>query len=448
MGKRAKGIWLAAVLALGLAAPASADDAAGLFFPGLVNLLPDTPETSHSVPVFGYLDLKALAKASGLRVPASEDEYRTFSKAERLAWSEAMRRVSVGPADVIAYPVLIGPRVSSAHDALGIDWFGIEAAITFWQPPSIVTAIVGEPEFADPEKMDAALSARGFERDGFDGFAVWHKLDDNALALGDKDPLTSGDFLMGRIPRASRIAVTDGMVVHTTNWPALRAVTSTVSGAMPASPVARLSMMLRETAEATTDAALLQATAFMLRDIGAAQDPATALSHLLGGPGMDVDAIRKAIAPPESGPRLPLYPMALLADMQAGQDQFAVIALPYPDKASAVAAAEVVAERLATWTPRPDGLSLLEQIGGSVESHVVERDDIAGATFATFIASLEAGVEERSAVEALADLSGGAVAVIVVRYPVTEAKPGAAGAAFRAFVGGVFQRGFTPLAAP
>ncbi len=80
MGKRAGRICLVAVLALGVVAPAFADDKAGVFFPGLVNLLPDTAETTHSAPVFGYLDFKALASASGVRVPGSEGEYRTFSE--------------------------------------------------------------------------------------------------------------------------------------------------------------------------------------------------------------------------------------------------------------------------------------------------------------------------------------------------------------------------------
>ena len=150
------------------------------------------------------------------------------------------------------------------------------------------------------------------------------------------------------------------------------------------------------------------------------------------------------------GPRLPLYPLAFIADMQDGTDQLAVIALPYPDRESAEAAASVVAERLAVWAPGSGGAPMVDQIHGRVEHRVVERDDIAGATFATFIAAIEAGDREREAVAAFAKTVGGAVAIVVVRAPMQDESgaPIIAGAAFRAFVSAIYSRAFTPLAAP
>jgi hypothetical protein len=116
--------------------------------------------------------------------------------------------------------------------------------------------------------------------------------------------------------------------------------------------------------------------------------------------------------------------------------------------ASAEEAAIVVADRLAAWAPN-GGPPLVDAVRGTVEHHVVERDDIARATFATFIASIEGGEESRKAMAAVAETTGGAAAVIVLRYPKADpAEPVQAAAAFRAFIAAIYKRAFTPLAAP
>jgi len=434
---------VAAVLA---GSPARADDGAGLA--ALLSLVPDRAETTHSVPVFGYVDLKAVAVAAGVGFPGSEADFAAMAERDRKAWIEAMVRVSAGPPDVVAYPAGIGRRAVTSGEALGIDWFDIDSAMTFWQPPSTVTAIAGGSGFPDASAVGRALAARGFEQRQAGGFAVWHRLEDYKLALGQKDDAAAGDFLLGVIPRASRVALGDGVVVHATNWPAIEAVAETEAGTAPLSPVATLTRGLLAATASGTGAVLLQANAFMLRDVGVAGDPGGILSQLLDAPS--AEAIQKAIAPAEPGPLLPLYPLAFIADMQDGTDQLAVIALPYPDPVSAGAAAAVVAERLASWVPGSGGEPLVEQLDATVEHRVVERDDIAGATFATFIASIEAGDRERQAVAALSDTVGGAAAIVTLRVPMRadSATPVPAGAAFRAILSAIYSRAFTPLAAP
>jgi hypothetical protein len=433
-------------LLAGLAGPAAAGEAPGLA--DLLPLLPDATKTTHSAPVFSYVDLGAVQRAAGIAPPASEAAFAAMPEDAQKAWAAAMRRVNAGPPDVLSYPSGIGRRDATSLEALGIDWFAIDAAMTFWQPPSTVTVLAGAPGFADPAAIGAALTARGFEERRLDGFTVWHKLDDNQLALDQKDPLADGDFLAGRIPRASRVAVGDDVVVHATNWPAIEAVAATGAGTAPASPAAALSEELLGAVATVTDADLLQATAFMLRDVGAANDPTAALGTFLTSPVASLEALRKAIMPEAPGPQLPLYPLALVADLQEGDEQLAVLALPYPGRASAEEAAIVVAGRLAAWAPN-GGPPLVDAVRGTVEHHVVERDDIAKATFATFIASIEGGEESRKAMAAVAETTGGAAAVIVLRYPKADpAEPVQAGAAFRTFVAAIYKRAFTPLAAP
>jgi len=126
-----------------------------------------------------------------------------------------------------------------------------------------------------------------------------------------------------------------------------------------------------------------------------------------------------------------------------------VIALPYPDREAADEAAIVLAARLLAWSPGEGTAPLVDQVRGRIEKRVVERDDIAGATFATFIAALAAGEEERKAVSALAGTTGGAIAIVAVRYPAAGPDdPAQAGAVFRTWMAGIYRRAFTPLAAP
>lgn len=436
------------VLLAGLAMPAAAGEGTP-DLATLLRLLPDAGETTASAPVFGYVDLAAIATSAGVTAPASDADFTALDDERRRAWVDAMRRIQAGPPDVVGYPVGVGRRAAGSVEALGINWFDIDAAMTFWQPPSTVTVIAGPTGFADPAKVGPALTARGFAERQLDGFAVWHRLDDNAMALGQKDDLAEGDFLLGRLPRASRVAVKGGIVVHASNWPALGMVAATEAGKMPPSPAGRLSIAILGGIEQATGADLLQATAFMLRDIGSAEDPGGLFSEFVTAPSFDLDGLRKAIDPGMPGPRLPLYPLAFLADMQDGADQLAVIALPYPDRESADEAVIVLADRLLAWSPGEGTSPLLDQVRGTIEKHVVERDDVAGATFATFIATIAAGEEERKAVSALADTAGGAVAMVAVRYPAAGAGAGAeAGAVFRTWMAGIYRRAFTPLAAP
>ncbi len=433
-------------LLAGLAGPVAAGEAPGLL--DLLPLLPDTTETIHSAPVFAYVDLVAVQRAAGIAPPASEAGFAAMPDDARQAWAAAMRRVIVGPPDLLLYPSGIGRWQATSVEALGIDWFAIDAAMTFWQPPSTVTVIAGAPGLADPAAVGAALTARGFAERQVDGFTAWHRLDDFQLALGDKDPLAEGDFLAGRIPRASRVAVGDDVVLHATNWPAIEAVAATDAGKAAPSPAAALSEELLGAVAEVTEAELLQGSAFMLRDIGVANDPTAVLGEFLTAPVASLEALRKAIMPEVPGPQLPLYPLALVADLEDGDEQLAVLALPYPGRASAEEAAIVVAERLAAWAPK-GGPPLIDAVRGSVEHHVVDRDDIAKATFATFIASIEGGEESRKAMAAVAETTGGAAAVIVFRYPKADpADPGQAGGAFRAFIAAIYNRAFTPLAAP
>ncbi|MCB1500423.1 MAG: hypothetical protein KDK07_11655 [Bauldia sp.] len=436
-----------AIIALAVAFATPAGAAADTLLDELLVLIPDARETTRSGPVFSYVDVRAVEQAGGVATPDSEDAFADLPRDAQKQWLAAMGRVMVGPPDVLTYPAGIGRRPVTSREALGIDWFGIDAAMTFWAPPSLVTVIAGAPDFDNPAVVGAALAARGFEVREVGGFDVWHRFDDDQMMLGLDDRLAEGDFLLGNIPRAGRVAVRPEMMVHATNWPAIEAVAATNAGESPVSPAASLSRTILDIAAETTGAQLLQATALMLRDVGSADDPGIRMADLFGAP--TVEQLRAAIAAPTPGPRLPLYPLAVIADMQAGGDQLAVIGLPFPDRESADTAAVVLADRLADWRPEESAPPLVETVGGGIETAVIDGEGIAAVTLATFVASIEGGEAEKRAVDALPGVSGGSVVIATLRYPMPPGdRPAAGGAAFRAWINGVHRRTFTPLAAP
>ena len=425
----------AAIIAVAviLAAPARAGD---MPVDRLLSLIPDAPATTRSGPVFSYVDLRAIEEAGGVAAPESEDAFAAMPREAQRHWFDAMSRVMSGPPDLLAYPAGIGRRPVTSVEALGIDWFGIDTAMTFWAPPSLVTMIAGTPDLDDPAVVGAALAARDFAVREVGGFDVWHRFEDNQMVPGLDDRLAEADFLLGRLPRAGRVAVRPGLVVHAINWPAIEAVAATAAGEAPISPAAKLSRTILDIAAETTGARLLQATALMLRDVGSADDPGIRMADLFSAPSMS--QLLAAIAPLTPGPRLPLYPLAVIADMQDGEDQLAVIGLPFPDRASADAAAAVLAERLAGWRPDDAAPPLVETVSGTIETAVIDGEGIAAATLATFVAAIEGGEAEKRAVDALPGVTGGSVVIATLRYPTPPADgPVAGGAAFRAWMNGI-----------
>jgi hypothetical protein len=153
----------------------------------------------------------------------------------------------------------------------------------------------------------------------------------------------------------------------------------------------------------------------------------------------------------EKAPPLAPYPLVLLADMQTGNEQVAVIALPYAERADAEAAAAVVANRLLQWQPYKAERPLVDEIGGKVESKVVEVARLGAAVSRTFV-SLVASVGDAPWVKLIAPLAagseGGAVALVIVRYPLPQTDAVEPGKVLASWVNAVYDRDLKPLAVP
>jgi hypothetical protein len=416
----------------------------------LLGLIPESPLTYDAAPVFGYVDLRAVERAAGVAAPASEAAFAAMAPAERQAWAAAYHRVVAGPEALRNFGQVIEQDKATVRKSLGFDWFSVDRAFGFWAPPLGVTVLAGEPALTGKADFDKALTRRGFARRAVKGVTVWHRLDDDVTALGLKDDFAAGDVLLGRIPRSERIAVLPGAVVAARNWPDVTAVLATRTGKPAPSAAATLvKAMLADLAPAEA-AAIVQAAAFTLPQLGGDKGMADVLTDLFGPSGAtDIDSLKARLE--ASGSALPAYPLALFLDLETGGDQVAMIALPYADRAAAEKAAAAIAGRLAAWTPKGMSEPMIQATGGVIETRVIDDPQLAAGVAGTFLSLAASGGKPPSAAarKAAEALQGGAVALVAVRRPAAAAGAGdRPGWVFARWLEAIYRREFLVLAVP
>jgi hypothetical protein len=70
-------------------------------------------------------------------------------------------------------------------DVVGFNWFNnIDQVLAFGQLPQAGVVLGGD---FDAETVGSALSARGFEETGVDGVPVWHRFEDGAVSIADRE---------------------------------------------------------------------------------------------------------------------------------------------------------------------------------------------------------------------------------------------------------------------
>jgi hypothetical protein len=302
----------------------------------------------------------------------------------------------------------------------------------------------------------SSLTARGYALTELGDVPVWHRFDDDAIAYELSDDARYADPFHAEMMRAARFAVLGDLVIGTANWPDLR---ETLSASLAADNEADAThSSLAVLVEAMTDAAqqapnagpVIQAVAVPLQSmVRVPNGPADqAFRQLVESSGaenlLDVVPESEAGSAPDD-PRLPIYPLALIVDMQAGGDQLATIALPFAERAAAQRATSVLTERLRGWEPTPQMGLFLPALGGSVESAVVDAPGLVQALAEAFAAQLGVEAEEVGAVGD--DPNAGAIAVVSVRYGMPEPGPDTAypGWGFRIFWGGLMNGALSPL---
>lgn len=451
---------LVAVTAVAIGAPASWGEERPIL--GLIGLIPDDPTTYRSLPLLSYVDFRAVEAAAGVPAPETEAIFAGLTDEERAPWQEALKRIVTGPRSVVHYAVRVGLHEKTSYDATGPDWFAIDRAVAVWQaPPHALTVVGGDEDVSDPQGFEFVLPQRGFSLENIDGVSVWSRFGDNAVAAALEDTAIEGDIFDEGLMTSLRLAVLPGRLVASRSWSDLRAVLGVAVGTSKPAAAADLLVPMIESlgAVAGGDGPIVQAVAFVVTDVGFAAGPDLLLEALATGGEIDFDALAAGLRTPPPGPPLPSYPLVLFADIAAGADQINVIALPYPERATAETAAGVVADRLRSWRPGALEQTVLEVIGGRVSAAVVDDPRVAPAIaeasrgLALSLASLAEKAPDGAAAEPTAEIvdvpAGGAVALVAIRYPLPAAGEGTLPAAFLSLaLRAIYSRDFAPLAVP
>ena len=468
-----------AIAALLVSAPmmavAAKDTTAGLV--DMLRVIPPSERAWQSQPVFSYVDFRALEAVAGVSHPDFEvwpflqdadQVFADWSTAQREAWLSSMYRIVLSSSDLVSYVRQVGRIEGSMADAVGVDFFTVDRALRFWDASQggSVEVLAGDRLTADVEEMRSwsSLRSRGFSLSEIDGVPVWHRFDDNAVALSLIDEHAEADPFDRNMNASVRLAVLPDWMIVTGDWPDLEAVLPYAEDAS-SSGLHRL-MAPMVSAVLTLDGVdhrIVQASAVAAQHLDVSAPAVDRLiAALMQSDDGELDAAelqRLLHEEGPEGPQLPLYPVALFVDLQAGRHQVNAIALPYPDRPSAELAAAVVAERLSTWVWEGHGDASIQpvvaEVGGTIETAVTDAAGLAPAIFEAFLAMAgpqddEADVASRAArIEALRradDGATGAVAVVAVRYPMPKRNEEEwPGRVLREWVVGIIYQGFTPL---
>ncbi len=280
-----------------------------------------------------------------------------------IAWPSGFDRVALS-AD--RWPELTG----LSFEAIG--WIALSGA-----PPAMVTILggSGSDPVAEAAAMAAALEPRGFAPQQEGEVAFWWRGEDFSISLSEREP---DDPFGGALGQAARLGLVNGALIHAAGWEPALAAAAAVSGgpSLAGDPlVAALAAALTagEDGTAVMQAMMIGAPSLdpfqILTDpeTGAPRDPAAAAAVIEAAVGEDA---------------LPPYFAAALAETltPAGELRL-VVALAYPDRATAETARSLLKER----TP----LTMPEDSLTGARATVLEPES-AGV----FVARLDAAVVE------------------------------------------------------
>ncbi|MEX2535214.1 MAG: hypothetical protein WD273_06385 [Trueperaceae bacterium] len=304
----------------------------------MLSLVPDGLLSRVGTPGVAYVDFRAIERAGGVENPGSATDYALMSETDRSNWLTALRRVSTGPRDLV---VQFAAQVEGMPEILGFEWFDMDRGLSYAPPPGTTTIIAVEP---DAEALVTRLGGRGFEESVRGGISVWHKGEDGAISIADRDP---GDPFGGNMGKSQRIALLPGHLVNSAFWATTEAVVQATTGEAPSLAQAPDYRTLAEAAADPSTGELVQAMFLQPAEVGLMPgDPA----RFIGMEPEEVqDRLRAEAEEAKARAPLPFYGLALLADKQAGDDWVGVAALLYEDFETAEVAAAELTRRLATF---------------------------------------------------------------------------------------------------
>ncbi len=293
----------------------------------MLALAPDVPEALNAAPYapfLGYVDYRAIEQARpGVPTFPSWADYeaaRAARDTDIRLWSVNSVRIQTGQ-DLYTYL----ERSQDSAEVVGFDLFDVDRALTFGRPPAQGRILQGR---YDAPAIEAAHVERGYVAGQNNGVVLLQRGDGEPGNAIDVQGINLANPFGGEIGRMQPLAVTAEYLLSTPNDTLFDQMVNSYVG-YAQSLYTRPELVAAAEAVSIGHGELLQALFYNPAGVGVS--PA------------DTGNVTDAYGP------LPAYQAAVVADLQDGHDQIALIALVYENEATARAAAAELTDRVAAY---------------------------------------------------------------------------------------------------
>ena len=335
----------------------------------LLALVPDVPAALENVPAVGFVDYAALETARpGVGHFASGAEFQAAREAgdeSGQLWMANMQRLIVGLPGLTTATLGNG---SNAREVVGFDLFDVDQALTYGVPPTIGNILKGE---FDPLAIVEAFEARDYAVTQNEGIVTLQRADGEPANTMDLAGRNVSNPFGGEFGRLEPVVLADGLILNSADETTVQQLSETVAGERR-SLLSRPSFVAAAEAVTSSDATLLQAGFLDPRHVAVAPMGMMALELMLEATP-DIESLEAMMTPQALRlyGDLPFYTLAVMADLQRGDEQVATLALVYDDEADARRAADELAARLAVFrdtVSRRDEQPLIDMVEGAYVS--------------------------------------------------------------------------------
>lgn len=311
-------LWLLLLALLMIVPPLRAQDSTGAAHPLLDMLarVPDSPSARENI--LSYVDYRAAESARpGALQADSWADWEAARQADDAAfdlWMAAFQGVSSGPNEVLQQLFV----ADNWPQVIGFDFFEIDQALEYGQPPSMVQVLQGD---FSAEAIVSAYEAREFsvEADGDLTLLCGSDGCDNGMEF-NMDKLDQTNPFGGRFGRQEPLLIAPGHLINSA-----------------------------DIAQIDRHIALLEGEAASLADDPQFQAAAQAAAR--EGLLIQAQIVNTALldAEGEFGEAIPAYDLLLLADAATDSEQVVTVGLVYTSAADAQAAADVLPGRIESY---------------------------------------------------------------------------------------------------
>ncbi|MCA9903394.1 MAG: hypothetical protein KC547_06025 [Anaerolineae bacterium] len=349
-------LWLIVLILLTFASPIWAQDSAS-DTPALLDMLalvPDSPSArEYLVSYVNYRAVEA-ARPGALQADTWAD-WEAARQADDAAfdpWMAAFQGISSGPIEMLQLLFV----ADNWPQVIGFDFFEIDQALEYGQPPSMVQVLQGD---FNAEAIVSAYEAREFSVEARGDLTLLCGGDgcDNGMAL-NMDRLDQTNPFGGRFGRQEPLLIAPGHLVDSADI----------------AQVDQHIALLEGEAASLADDAQFQAAARVAAREGLLIQVQFANAALLGIEG-------------DNGASIPAYDLLVLADAATESEQVVSVGLVYASAADAQAAAEALPARIESYQSIVRDQPFLDILAERNAAYTVEvfEDETSGAAVAVVV---------------------------------------------------------------